>query len=247
MALQTSYPASMPVAVAGMKANMEKSNVISRVAEGVIGFGKVVIRGTGDNQCKGMAAGTFDAVSAPKAGNTGNGDLTLANPKTAAGVKVGVYTVTVIEPASNGGVFTVTDPEGVQLPSGAVGVAYDNQIRFTLADGATDFASGDQFNVTVSQSGAPLVLGVSLKNEVQPAAASNPDQYNATDIVPIMTKGVIWVLNGSGGAVKAGDFAYVVPGTGAITNVGTGGNIRIPDAEFDSSGANGALVKLRLS
>lgn len=245
MALQTTFGSTLARGVAGMLRNMEKSNVISRVAEGAIGFGKVVIQGASDNTIKAMAAGVFDAASAAKAGNTGNGALTLGTPKTAAGVKPGGYVVTIIEPASNGGVFSVTDPDGNALATGTIGVLYDGVVRFTIADGATDFVAGDQFTITVDQTGNTVIRGISLKNEVQPAAVSNPDQYVATDIVPVVTKGVVVVVNGSGGAVAAGDPAFVTS-AGAITNVGTGGNIRIPGAMFDSSGANGALVDLRV-
>ena len=244
--VQSTYSERIAAAVAGMLANGELNNVITRVAAGTIAFGVVCIQGTTDNSVKAMAAGVFDASSAAKAGNTGNGALTLGTPKTAAGVKPGGYVVTIIEPGTNLGNFSVTDPDGVALKTGVVGTLYDDVIRFTIADGATDFVAGDQFTITVTQTGTPIVRGISLKNEVQPAAASSPDQYVATDLVPVLTKGVVWVVNGSGGAVAVGDSAYVT-NAGAITNVGTGGNTRIPNAHFDSSGANGALVKLRLN
>jgi hypothetical protein len=66
--LQTTYPATTPKAIEGMAANMEfvGGNVVSRVVEGVggIGFGKVAIRGTADNQVKvSAAAGKFMGIT----------------------------------------------------------------------------------------------------------------------------------------------------------------------------------------
>lgn len=50
---------------------------------------------------------------------------------------------------SNGGVFTVTDPKGAFVANATVGAAFATQIAFTIADGAPDFAVGDEFDVTV--------------------------------------------------------------------------------------------------
>jgi len=55
---------------------------------------------------------------------------------------------------SNAGVFSVTDPDGVALADATVGVPYGgSHIRFTIADGSTDFAVGDGFDVTVGMTG----------------------------------------------------------------------------------------------
>jgi len=56
--LQTSYPDSLAAFVEGMVANSEKNNIISRVVESAagIGFGKVAIQGTADNQIAVSAA-----------------------------------------------------------------------------------------------------------------------------------------------------------------------------------------------
>jgi hypothetical protein len=84
------------------------------------------------------------------AGNTaGSGALTLANPPVDANAKDGVYTVTCVEPATNGGTFSVSDPDGREIGIANVGTAFANEIKFTIAD-ATDFVAGDRFNVKVS-------------------------------------------------------------------------------------------------
>jgi len=94
-------------------------------------------------------AGT--AASAVKAGgNTGTGVLTLdpAAPVLAGAVS-GVYQVRFIEAVANAGQFEVRDPGGHMIGVGSVGVAFATQIAFSIADGATDFAVGDGFDITV--------------------------------------------------------------------------------------------------
>ncbi len=49
-----------------------------------------------------------------------------------------------------GGVFSVVGPDNTVLPNATVGVAYTgNHVKFTIADGAPDFAIGDGFDLTV--------------------------------------------------------------------------------------------------
>ncbi|WP_441252412.1 hypothetical protein AB8A28_14010 [Tardiphaga sp. 71_E8_N1_1] len=60
-----------------------------------------------------------------------------------------VVSVAAAVPA-NGGVFSVVDPSGARLADATVGAPYDSgHVKFTIADGATDFAIGDGFDVTV--------------------------------------------------------------------------------------------------
>jgi phage tail sheath protein FI len=76
-----------------------------------------------------------------------------------------VITVSASVPA-NGGVFSVVDPDGIALADATVGVAYDGDIKFTIADGATDFIVGDGFDVT-----AVITGGVA---EANPLCAAYP-------------------------------------------------------------------------
>lgn len=87
------------------------------------------------------------ATATAASGNTGNGAMGAITVD--ADAKRGVYVLTVIEPASNGGVFSLTDPDGEACPTGKIAVAYDGPLNFTLADGATDFAAGDTFEIEV--------------------------------------------------------------------------------------------------
>ncbi|MFP5515462.1 MAG: head decoration protein [Alphaproteobacteria bacterium] len=88
------------------------------------------------------------ATATAKVGNAGNGTLGAV---TVGAAKPGAYAVTFIEPATNAGSFQVEDPDGVNVGTGAVGTAFTGGgLTFTIADGATDFAAGDQFKITVA-------------------------------------------------------------------------------------------------
>ncbi|TIQ18900.1 MAG: head decoration protein [Mesorhizobium sp.] len=90
------------------------------------------------------------ASAAADAGNTGNGVMTLANRAISSKVKDGVYDVVCTATAANGGTFDVTDPTGRSIGKATVGVAFNKEVKFTIADGATDFVVGDRFAVTVA-------------------------------------------------------------------------------------------------
>jgi hypothetical protein len=89
------------------------------------------------------------ATGAAVAGNTGNGTITAA-PTVGAAAKVGVYRLVCIEPATNVGKFTVEDPDGINIGVATVAVEFTTHLTFTIADGATDFVSGDAFTITVA-------------------------------------------------------------------------------------------------
>lgn len=93
-----------------------------------------------------VAVGT--ATGAAVSGNTGNG--TIGTVSAGATAKAGVYTATCIEPAANGGTFTVEDPDGVNVGTALVGAAFTGPVVFTIADGANDFVAGDRFTITVA-------------------------------------------------------------------------------------------------
>lgn len=108
---------------------------------------------SGQNLVAGSVIGAvaFDTtvVAAAVAGNTGNGTMGTVTP--GAGAKVGVYKLTIIEPASDAGAFVVEDPDGITVGHGTVAVAFSGGgLGFTLADGATNFVAGDQFTMTVA-------------------------------------------------------------------------------------------------
>lgn len=89
------------------------------------------------------------ASGAAVAANTGNG--TIGSVAVGKANKNGAYRLTCIEPATDAGKFQVEDPEGVVIGVATVAVAYTGAgPAFTIADGGTDFVSGDSFIVTVT-------------------------------------------------------------------------------------------------
>jgi hypothetical protein len=90
------------------------------------------------------------ATSAALGTNTGNGVFGAVT--VSAGAKIGGHVITMIEPGANVGTFIHEDPDGIIVGHGVVATAYSGGgLAFTIADGATDFVSGDQFTVTVSK------------------------------------------------------------------------------------------------
>ncbi|MDP3848619.1 MAG: head decoration protein [Pseudomonas sp.] len=89
------------------------------------------------------------AVPTAKAGNVGNGVLgsfTVGSPAI-----TGAYAVTITEAAANGGKFALANPEGYEVGTGTVGVAFTGGgLTFTLADGTADFAVNDGFTIAVN-------------------------------------------------------------------------------------------------
>jgi hypothetical protein len=242
--VQSTYTETIAAAVLGALASSDHHELISRTVEDSAGlaFGKIACQGTGDNGVTAPAAATYTAAVAADGDNTGNGTFTVANPAVGAGVKAGEYVVTIVDPASDAGTFTIEDPDGVQIDSGAVASAYDGVIKFTLADGATDFAAGDRFVVTVTAAGEPVFRGVTVRDQSQPPEAA--DKFRQYDSARLLIRGVLWVTAGAN--VAAGEPAYFVPSSGAITNVAEG-NVRIPGGIFDSTAQSAALVKLRIA
>lgn len=90
-------------------------------------------------------------AAAKSGGNTGNGTIALdATTPILDKAAAGVYTVRCITAAANSGTFRVTGPDGRLLGDIAVGAAFANQIKFAIADGATDFVVGDGFDITIA-------------------------------------------------------------------------------------------------
>lgn len=129
------------------------------------------------------AAGMAAVSQAALAGNVGNGVLTLANPPISAGTNAGDFQAICIEPATNGGTFEVFDHNGVSVGTATVGVAFTGPVKFTIADGATDFSAGDGFLIKVplgskvkawdptAIDGSAEVVGVALAKGYAPVGA----------------------------------------------------------------------------
>lgn len=110
------------------------------------------------------------------------------------------------------------DDEGIGFGKVAVQGALDN--------GVTDAEAGAVFR------------GITVADRGQMA-----EVYVKGATVPVMTKGVIWVM--ASVQVAVGEPVYFVPATGVLTNVSTN-NTLIPNAIWESSTAGAALAKVRL-
>ena len=106
-------------------------------------------------------------VAAADAGNTGDGTVTLATVSAGPIVPlIGAYTLTCATAITNGGIFDLTDPNGaivatgLEMTAGAgAATAFDVAgLSFTITDGATDFAAGDFFTLTVAADGTMVVF-----------------------------------------------------------------------------------------
>ncbi|WP_175946622.1 head decoration protein [Burkholderia pyrrocinia] len=126
------------------------------------------------------AGGT--ATAAAKAGNTGNGVFTLdATTPVLPNAKTGIYVVRCTIAATNSGTFRVFDPNGEVVGDIVVGQTFANQIKFLVADGATDFIVGDEFDVDVSAvSGTFVPLNPTATDGTQIAAGISFGTYDAT-------------------------------------------------------------------
>ncbi|WP_374442477.1 head decoration protein [Stella sp.] len=111
----------------------------------------------------GRIALTTPAAGTAAGGNIGNG--ALGTVAVGPGAEPGVYRLELFQAAANGGAFAVTGPDGRLVGIGRVGVAFaGGGLAFTLADGASDFAAGDAFAITVAAGSGKLV-------ELDPAGA----------------------------------------------------------------------------
>lgn len=100
-----------------------------------------------------------EVTAAAVPGNTGNGALTLADPAYSRAARSGRYKAICIAAAANGGRFKVEDPNGVEIGQVNVGAAFNKAVKFTIADGATDFAVGDSFEILVDlDAGGEMVV-----------------------------------------------------------------------------------------
>lgn len=121
------------------------------------------------------------AVTA-KAGNTGNGVFTIdATTPVLPNARAGVYVVRCTAAAANSGTFRVFDPEGNVLGDVVVAATFSDQIKFVIADGATDFVVGDEFDVDVSAVSETFVpVNPTATDGTQIAAAVCFGTYDAT-------------------------------------------------------------------
>jgi phage tail sheath gpL-like len=105
---------------------------------------------------------TYGAVTASALTGTGNGTLTAM---TVTGTPLpGAWKLTVNAAVANGGVWTLTDPNGTVISTtltqtvgaGTATVFNAGGLQFTITDGATDFGLGASFTMTVPATNVTL-------------------------------------------------------------------------------------------
>lgn len=116
----------------------------------------IISNGTSDDVY--LNAGTvlarLEGAATAVAGGSNTGNGTMGTITETGDAMPGVYTLKITKAATNAGEFDVTSPAGVVIGTGTVAVAFSaGGLAFTLADGATDFALGDTFAITVTDSG----------------------------------------------------------------------------------------------
>lgn len=93
--------------------------------------------------------------------------------------------------------------------------------------------------VGLADNAADVVRGVSVRDY----SAVN-SQFVTNDSVLVMNRGVIWME--AGGTCTVGTQVYMIPANGKLTSTSTS-NLLVPNAIFDSSGADTEMVKVRIN
>lgn len=86
------------------------------------------------------------ATSAVKASGANTGNATMSAVTVGPDAKLGVHTVRMLTATT----FRVKDPDGNVIGDGATGVAFADDIGFTMTVGGTPMVAGDGFDVTVA-------------------------------------------------------------------------------------------------
>ena len=142
-----------------------------------------------------VLVGALAIAVVAQAGNVGNGAVPTLT--VAAGTPKGKYQLRIIEPGANAGAFVMSDPAGVEIGHGTIGVAFNfGGIAGTFPDGATDYVAGDGYDINVTA-----------------ADAANQGQYKGVD--PVATDGsqtaagILWDAVTTGAGVTAQAAAVV--------------------------------------
>lgn len=112
----------------------------------------VAIRVASDEGGHEMITGSIAAkFPTPLVGTDNVGNGVLGTITAGSLIETGTYVLICTAAATDAGTFSVRSPSGELLPDLTVASAYSgDHINVTLADGATDFAVGDRFDVYVN-------------------------------------------------------------------------------------------------
>lgn len=185
------------------------------------------------------------ATSAAFSGNTGDG--AMGSVTTSAGAKVGAYKLVIIEPGSNAGKFTLTDPDGLVVGTGTVGSAFSaGGLAFTLADGATDFVSGDGFTITVAASATDTTSTFSVKDpdgNSLPAAVTSVAYTNPQINFTIADGATNFAVGDSFTITVAGDGKYKLAAAASVDGSQTATAILAEDADASAGDAEAVIYE----
>lgn len=173
----------------------------------------IISNGTSDDVYlnAGAVLARKEGVATAVAGGSNTGNGTMGTITETGDAIPGVYTLTIVKAATNAGEFNVRNPAGVIIGTGTVAVAFSGGgLAFTLADGATDFAVGDTFAITVTDSGERVVYTTStsgasciLFNEVRVPANGTAKITTVERDAEVNNGELIWDSTISTDALKA--------------------------------------------
>lgn len=131
--MQTSYNQNMPAALPGLVAyGFGPNEIISKVAEGEIGFGLVVVRGTNDEQVKLNGTVQFGVtVRDLQRENNDSGDTVYQDEDVCAVMKSGWIWATIADAGSPGDALNFVNLTGA-IGVGAAGAGETDLTGWTL-------------------------------------------------------------------------------------------------------------------
>ncbi|WAR42927.1 head decoration protein [Methylomonas rapida] len=148
----TSGKLAVGQAIAG--SGVTAGTTITALGTGTGGAGTYTVSASQTVASTTLTASSAKAVAGTNTGAGAMGAITVSNA-----AKPGDYTLKIIKTATGAGDFQVTDPDGVVVGIGTVGVAFSGGgLSFTLADGDPDFAVGDTFTITVADGNGHYAL-----------------------------------------------------------------------------------------
>ncbi|MBF0611503.1 MAG: hypothetical protein G8345_21505 [Magnetococcales bacterium] len=119
--------------------------------------------------------------------------------------QIGDYLLTCMTATTNGGTFRVVSPSGVTLPTLTIGTAYTgSHINLTIADGAVDYAVGNNITITVAET---TIHGTGSLGTINLGASAEVGRY---------------LLTCTASSPGAGTFRVVSPTDSVLTSLTVG-------------------------
>ena len=110
------------------------------------------ILATGQNAVAGTVLGQGLAAAAAAAVGVATGDGVITVGAVGPAARPGIYKLVLVAAAANAGTFNLYAPDGSLIRQVTVGggIAANDHVAVTVADGATDFVAGDTFAIEVT-------------------------------------------------------------------------------------------------